>query len=534
MFGSGNKKNAELLNNYHKVKKGTFDFGKIEQYFSGNDKTDIYQVISDKTNNDLDLDELFMFIDRTVSKVGQQFFYHIFRTIPQDRKRCNRFENLIRAFEENPALKTATILQLARLNHHDAYYLTSLFQEEYIQQPKWFWAIQLLSLLSIISVALSFFFPQFVLLLICILAINFIIHYWNKMNIFRYAGSIPQLLLLNQVAKEILKLKAIPEKDHALYTSIKTIDSIGYRMSFFKLEAKLQSDVGLLVEYIFELIKALFLLEPILLFNVLKELDSKREQIHQVYQFVGEMDVALSIASLRNEVPYYTNPLITEKKKEIGGKDIYHPLLENFVSNSIKLHHKSALLTGSNMSGKTTFIRTVGINAIVAQTINTCFAREFIMPPLKIHSAIRIADDMMSDKSYYFEEVLTIKKMLEESCSGAQNLFLLDEMFKGTNTVERIAAGKSVLTYLNNEDNIVFISTHDLELADYLEDTFNLYHFTEVVGHGKILFDYKLKAGNLQTTNAIRILELNGYPVEVTEEAKLLSEKLNQIKMVNS
>jgi len=528
MFKSGNKKKAELLNNYRKAKSKTFDFGKIEQYFLGSDNADIYHIISDKTYNDLDLDELFMFADRTISRVGQQYFYHIFRTIPKDRKRCSKFENLIKLYKENPAFKTSTILQLARLSHHEAYYLPSLFQEDYIRKPSWFWAIKLLSFISISSIIISFFFHQFVILLLGILVVNHIIHYWNKKNIFQYAGSIPQLLLLNQAAKEILNLNIIPQKDHALYSSIKTIDSIGYRMSVFKLEAKLQGDVGLLIEYIFELIKTLLLIEPVLLFNVLKELDAKREQIHRVYQFIGEMDVALSIASLREGLPYYAKPVITDKKNEISGKDIYHPLLDNFVSNSVKLHQKSALLTGSNMSGKTTFIRTIGINAIAAQTINTCFALEFIMPQLKIHSAIRISDDMMSDKSYYFEEVLTIKKMLDESRSGAQNLFLLDEMFKGTNTVERIAAGKSVLTYLNSEDNIVFISTHDLELAEYLEDTYDLYHFTEVVEHENILFDYKLKPGNLQTTNAIRILELNNYPVVVTEEAKQLSARITK------
>ena len=221
------------------------------------------------------------------------------------------------------------------------------------------------------------------------------------------------------------------------------------------------------------------------------------------------------------------------KAKYISGKDIYHPLLVTCIANSIELDGKSALLTGSNMSGKTTFIRTMGINALAAQTLNTCFAREFVMPPLKVHSAIRIADDLMSDKSYYFEEVLTIKNMLEESRDGHQNLFLLDELFKGTNTVERIAAGKSVLQYMNKEDNFVFISTHDLELATYLEGAYSLYHFTEVVENNNILFDYKIKAGNLKSTNAIRILELNHYPADVTADARQLAEEINRMKVAN-
>ncbi len=182
------------------------------------------------------------------------------------------------------------------------------------------------------------------------------------------------------------------------------------------------------------------------------------------------------------------------------------------------------------MSGKTTFIRTLGINAILGQTINTCFAREFTMPRLSVHSAIRIADDLMSEKSYYFEEVRVIKEMLDESRSGAQNLFLLDELFKGTNTVERIAAGKSVLSYLNSNDNFVLVATHDLELTEYLSETYQLYHFTEVIKDKAILFDYKIKEGNLETTNAIRILELNNYPNEIIADAQQLSERFRAAK----
>ena len=526
---SKKKQKAELLTNYHKIKRSPFYFDSIARYFSGSDKTDIYQVISDKTYQDLDLDEVFMYVDRTVSKVGQQYYYHIFRTIPHDNKRCDRFEHLIQIFKENTALKESVLWQLSKLNSHDAYRVTSFIHEDHIQKPTWFWIIRLLSLISIASVLLSFFFPQFIILLIFILATNVIIHFWNKANLFQYAATIPQLLRLNQVAKELLKSKAWVDREHKIHESIKSIDRIGSRMAVFKLEAKLQSDIGAVVEYVFEIIKTLFLVEPQLLFNVLTALDSRREQIHQLYQWVGEIDIAISIASLREGLSYYTQPNIAKEKKQLTGKEIYHPLLENFVSNSIELHRKSALLTGSNMSGKTTFIRTIGINVITGQTINTCFAREFTMPSLKVHSAIRMADDLMSDKSYYFEEVLTIKKMLDESRTGAQNLFLLDEIFKGTNTVERIAAGKAILTYLNNEDNIVLIATHDLELSEYLRKTYNLYHFTEVVEDETIVFDYKIKAGNLKTTNAIRILELNRYPCEVISEAKQLSEQISKI-----
>ena len=142
---------------------------------------------------------------------------------------------------------------------------------------------------------------------------------------------------------------------------------------------------------------------------------------------------------------------------------------------------------------------------------------------MQLYSAIRITDNLLNDKSYYFEEVLTIKQMIDESENDFYKLFLLDEIFKGTNTIERIAAGKAVLSYIGRGKNIVIVSTHDIELTDLLKETYELYHFTETIENDSIFFDYKLKKGELTTRNAIRILELNDYPPEIISEAKEIS-----------
>src|SRR5690606_23150316 len=110
-----------------------------------------------------------------------------------------------------------------------------------------------------------------------------------------------------------------------------------------------------------------------------------------------------------------------------------------------------------------------------------------------------------------------------ESKNGSENLFLLDEIFKGTNTVERISAGKAVLSVLTKNNNIVLVSTHDIELTDMLSDEYGLYHFSETVDEKIVGFDYRLKAGKLKNRNAIRILEINDYPKEVIREAMEIS-----------
>ena len=210
MFRSKRKRQrAELLANYHKVKSGTFSFSGIERYFAESDKTGVHQAIDDKTYHDLDLDELFMFADRTVSRVGQQYYYHIFRTIPSGSDRVHRFEHLIELLEEDAALKEAVLLQLSRLHRREAYRITTLIHDEYIRKPRWFWVIRTLALTSVGVILLSFWYPQWLIPLILLFATNFIFHFWNKENIFRYSEAIPQLIILNQVAQELLTTSAI-------------------------------------------------------------------------------------------------------------------------------------------------------------------------------------------------------------------------------------------------------------------------------------------------------------------------------------
>lgn len=101
-----------------------------------------------------------------------------------------------------------------------------------------------------------------------------------------------------------------------------------------------------------------------------------------------------------------------------------------------------------------------------------------------------------------------------------QNLFVLDEVFKGTNTVERIASAKAILSYLNRKNNIAIVATHDIELSDMLKEEYELYHFTETIEEEELTFDHKIKPGPLKTRNAIRLLELSNYPAEIIREAK--------------
>ena len=208
-------------------------------------------------------------------------------------------------------------------------------------------------------------------------------------------------------------------------------------------------------------------------------------------------------------------------------EQVVHPLIDGCVPNTLVLDGTGLLLTGSNMSGKTTFIRTLVLNALTAETLDICFAGSYTAPYMRLLSSIRISDDIAEGTSYYLQEVLTVKRFLEASQDSVPCLFALDELFKGTNTSERIAAGKAVLAHLNRGPHIVLVSTHDIELAELLDsDGYELHHFREEVVDGQLVFDYQLHTGPLTTRNAIRILELYDYPPELIAEAYAVQERL--------
>lgn len=536
MFTSRKKKKKEILEQQKNVKDDSFDFERISLYFLNANHTDAHQIVDDRTLNDLDFEDLFISMDRTSSSIGQQLLYSRLRAIPADSSQSKRYDQYIDYMNLNPDQKENAIIELSVLNNHGAYFLQGLFFGDQIAKPKWFWLIPTLSISVVLTLLLSVFYNQAIIAAILLISVNTFIHLWNKNNVLGYSNSIPQLLKLHKVASVLNEKGLFLKSKEKVGRAVNQLNKIRRSAIFFKWESKTLDEIAQIFEYILDIVKGALLVEPIILFRLLKQIESNRADIKDLYDVLGELDIAISLATWRESLPYYCTPeLSNSSSKAWDSEKLYHPLIETPVSNDLKISdQKSILLSGSNMSGKTTFIRTIGINALLSLTVNTTCAKKLCLSKFKIHSAIRISDDLFENTSYYYEEVKTIKKFADESRQGNFNLFLLDEIFKGTNTIERIASGKAVLTYLDNVTNFVFCSTHDLELIDYLQQEYDYFHFEETIEDGQLSFDYKLKRGSLNNTNAIRILEMNDFPNQITTEAKLLAGELLKIKRITS
>ncbi len=418
--------------------------------------------------------------------------------------------------------------EISSLNDSDAYYITSLLESQPLERPWWFNMLYVNLFSAVVLILFSFQNPGLLILLLIPASMNVFSHYWNKENMIKFVKSFPQLNILIQVTSNLNKVGSS-------YHSASVQESIAALRSFSRKTRLLsmgkvghiKDEIGHLLGYFVELIKSVLVIEVLMLFNLAKEIENKKHHIFILFNFIGEIDAALSVASLRASSFHTCIPNLTLKGKQIDTKEVYHPLIKKCTPNDLHIQDKGILITGSNMSGKSTFLRTILINSILAQTIYTCFAEEYSSPILKQFSSIRIGDDLLNGKSYYFEEVNIMSTLIEEVESTHQNLFILDEVFKGTNTVERISAAKAILSYLNQNNNIVIVSTHDLELPEMLKNEYDFYHFSESIEGKHLVFDHEIKTGKLKTRNAIKILELADYPKQIIDEAIQLSRKID-------
>lgn len=521
IFGN-RKKNS--IDTPQGLKDEYFDFDRIASYYQWKRKEDCFQSINDHTWADLDMDEVLMATDRTYSKPGQQYLYYLLRTIPTE-KRADQIEATIATLENEVNQTKELVSSIKKLNSRGSYFIHSLFTRSILKKPRWFWLIYLLLITTIGSIVGLFFYPPLILVALTCLIANFIIHYWNKSKLMEFSNAISQLYRLNKVCDKLMFIYQSSEVHNELSHAQRALRGIARKASFIRENTHTQSEFSVIFDSVIEILKASTLIEPIMLYQLTDKIENRKKELNLIFESLGFADACLSIIALRKaynySIPKYTD------KRILKTVNCYHPLIKEPESNSIDVHeNRSVLISGSNMSGKTTFIRTLGVNALLGQTINMVFASEWTFPKARIFSAIRISDDLLNDESFYQKEVKVIQEMIEESQSGEMCLFLIDELYKGTNSIERIGAGVAVLNYLHSINSLIFASTHDLELSELLMGSYTNYHFTEQVNQSTIQFDYKLKEGKLQNTNAIRILETNGYPEEITNQAREIAEVL--------
>lgn len=476
------------------------------------------------TWNDLDMDEIFMEMNNTQSSIGEEYLYSLLRKPSYSEEELMERNRLMKFFtdheEERIELQTR-LTNMGKLRNISVYEYINRMEAQEAESNLIHY---LLNLGLFLSVALIFVNPGLGGVGTFAFVIINIFHYYScKAKIENYITVFSYIFRLLDNSKEIIRLDLPEIKNYTEYLreDIKYFNKI--KRGSFLLAPK--SPSGNIMDALLDYIRMLFHLDLIKYNSMLVFFKKNRKVLNRIFENIGYLDSMIAAASFRVELPYYSEPELTKSGKPcLSAIDLYHPLLEQPITNSISEDH-SVLLTGSNASGKSTFIKTLAINAILSQTIYTSTAKQYRGSFFMIYSSMALRDNIFSSESYYIVEIKSLKRILDNINPEVPMLCFIDEVLRGTNTLERIAASSRILNNLALKNALVFAATHDIELTHILESNFSNYHFQERIEDKKVLFDYKLYSGKAVSKNAIKLLDMLGYPQEIILSAEQAAQE---------
>jgi len=476
--------------------------------------------LDDQTWNDLNMNEVYAKIDRTLTNPGECVLYQMLRTPLLSANELQRRSQVIRLFQTDRTIRERIQLDLQHLGRSDTNVITSLVWGEAPSSTRVRHLYSFLALLALVSAigAPLLWGTRGIAVIIVVYLINLLATYGMRARLYlaiaamRYQGSM--ILAAKRIAS--VDCPAIADYCRRLKDASSATREIARKTFLLFPEGAISSDIGTLI---YAHLDIYFLMNVRTFHAVMEETNRHRDELRTLYSLLGELDALQSVASYREGLPACVEPTFVEQGTLLQIEDAKHPLLHDPVPNSITIREGGATITGSNMAGKTTFLRTLGVNALLAQAVCTCFASSYTASPFRIFSLINDADNLLEGKSYYLVQAEHLLKMVRSSGKAGRTLCLIDEPLAGTNSSERSAAAFEILQYLVHHNAMVVLATHDLELARRLQNTFKNYYFLgRVTGKG-LEFDFRLKEGITPTRNAIDLLRYLGFPKTIVERA---------------
>ncbi|RKM62075.1 hypothetical protein D6855_01245 [Butyrivibrio sp. CB08] len=480
--------------------------------------------IDDTTWNDLSMDNVYDRLDYCLSAAGEEYLYHMLRT-PRQEDDFEDLEKKIDFFqkEDDKRLKIQLIFsEIGNNSKYSIYDYIDFLKKVNNAGNTMHYVMLVLLVASFVTIFFKFVLGFGAFLIIMVAQI---------ITYFKIKGDIDPYLVtygyIMRVIKSIDKFSGI--QDEALSGDVAELKEIGKSFTSFKAFAGIllsptrMNSSGNPLDLIMDYIRMVTHIDLIKFNQMYKEIMSKRDKLDRILEITGRIEACISIACFRASfadsycVPEFGGSSFT-------GKELFHPLITDPVANDIE-SETGVLLTGSNASGKSTFLKTCAIDAILAQSIHTVLGRNYKAPLYRIYSSMALKDDIFEGDSYYIVEIKSIKRILDAAlATGNQVLCFVDEVLRGTNTVERIAASTQILKKLSEEKVQCFAATHDIELTALLKDRYDIYHFEGDVTDNDVKFDYRIRKGPATTRNAIKLLGVLGYEKELVDDAQKMAD----------
>lgn len=248
--------------------------------------------------------------------------------------------------------------------------------------------------------------------------------------------------------------------------------------------------------------------------------DKYGKAVAKWFEILANIELVNCLATLTFNHPGWVSPAIADEHFTLSGEQIGHPLIDETkrVDNSFATNGtgKVSIITGSNMAGKSTFLRSVAVNLVLAQTGAPVCAKSFTFSLVKLYSSMRIADNLAENTSTFYAELKKLKTIIEKVKQHEKVFILLDEILRGTNSLDRHTGSEALIRQLIREQTVAVIATHDVELGrleNSYPDAISNYHFDVQVAGEELYFDYKLKRGICQSINASLLMKKIGIEI---------------------
>lgn len=474
-------------------------------------------IIDDTTWNDLEMDRVFERLNTCCSTIGEEYLYAVLRKPEIDPDQLLAREKLIHYLDKNQDARFAIQVALLNIGKESSNGLAQLLSEDAcvrrIRPEALYWLLASMPILSALLLLVSIKLGVACILVFSIM--NCIVYIRNKLSLEADFITLRYLTAMLNGCHALCR-KKFPgwgEFVYPLRTHLKPFQKVTGIMTSTYVTKQASFELQALTGFF----QMLFLTEVRNYNRIMRSVQSNRESLRRLFEGLGEIETAISVLSYRKSCPRTCMPTFTDRN-QIVFQGLIHPLMPQAVPNSGKLDC-GAIITGSNATGKSTFIKALAVNGILALTIDTCTADCFETRPLLVMTSMALRDNMFSGESYFVVEVKSIQRLLK-AIDQANCVCYIDEILRGTNTPERIAASTAILKYIAQKQCLCVVASHDIELSELLRDQYDQYHFSETISDGTIRFDYQLKKGPSTTQNAIKLLNLMGIPSEIIAEAE--------------
>jgi hypothetical protein len=491
-----------------------------DEYLDWRRDSSTADLIDDRTWNDLEMDAVFSRIDRTFTSIGELSLYTMLRMPERAPESLIERSRGIRFLQHDETARIALQLELHRLGKTRRLHIGDLWHSHFDGQaplPGLATALACAAGTALVCLAL-FPGPVSAVMAATTLLTNYVLSSWFRWLVHRQAGTFIHASAAIDAGKRIGKFNLEPILKHTSRVAA-LADSLSNISKKARMFVRLESTSSELQDLVIDFVRLFFLRDVHDYFALAQLVRIHRAELKEVLGIIGELDALQSAASFRARLGAFCEPSWEGAGIVLDMTNIRHPLLPDPVPNSLALSAKNAFITGSNTSGKSTFLRTAAINAILAQSIHTVCADSYSGSMFRVRSSIENIDDLLDSKSLYQAEAERLLALIKATEDTSPLLCVIDEPLKGTNSPEALCASIEILRYLAKGTVLVLVASHHVDVACELGANYDVFHFPDPLLETNGDQRYLLVSGLDYEHNALTLLGRLGYPPELVHAA---------------